>query len=88
MVMAEFYRHTANGATVWKLRAVGQGWSDGLDGLARAYGVHARHQSVPSATQPSGRAPAGDGTAAARERWTGGRCSCGRTALRPERERA
>ncbi|MFF0523317.1 TerD family protein [Actinomadura nitritigenes] len=42
MVMAEFYRHTVNGAPVWKLRAVGQGWSDGLDGLdglARAYGV-------------------------------------------------
>ena len=40
MVMAEFYRHTVDGAPMWKLRAVGQGWSDGLDGLARAYGVH------------------------------------------------
>nr|WP_277819856.1 TerD family protein [Actinomadura sp. RB99] len=39
MVTAEFYRHTANDVLVWKLRAVGQGWSDGLDGLARAYGV-------------------------------------------------
>ncbi|WP_433466493.1 TerD family protein [Spirillospora sp. CA-128828] len=39
MVMAEFYRHTDNGTPVWKLRAVGQGWSDGLDGLALAYGV-------------------------------------------------
>jgi restriction system protein len=24
---------------VWKLRAVGQGWADGLAGLARAHGV-------------------------------------------------
>ncbi|WP_207400826.1 TerD family protein [Actinomadura roseirufa] len=40
MVVAEFYRHIVDGAPAWKLRAVGQGWSDGLDGLARAHGVH------------------------------------------------
>ncbi|MFD8818897.1 TerD family protein [Streptomyces sp. NPDC059627] len=40
MAVAEFYRHTANGQPVWKLRAVGQGWADGLDGLARAHGVN------------------------------------------------
>ncbi|MGW7425662.1 TerD family protein [Streptomyces sp. NPDC054813] len=40
MAIAEFYRHTANGRQVWKLRAIGQGWADGLDGLARAYGVN------------------------------------------------
>ncbi|MFI0351198.1 TerD family protein [Actinomadura sp. 9N407] len=40
MVMAEFYRHIVNDGPVWKLRAVGQGWSDGLNGLARAHGVH------------------------------------------------
>lgn len=40
MVMAEFYRHAANGQRVWKLRALGQGWADGLGGLARAHGVH------------------------------------------------
>ncbi|MEU6577543.1 TerD family protein [Streptomyces sp. NPDC046805] len=39
MVVAELYRHTAGGEPVWKLRAVGQGWADGLDGLARAHGV-------------------------------------------------
>ncbi|XES01344.1 TerD family protein [Streptomyces sp. S1D4-11] len=39
MVIAELYRHTADGHPVWKLRALGQGWADGLDGLARAYGV-------------------------------------------------
>jgi stress response protein SCP2 len=39
MVVAELYRHTTGGQPVWKLRAVGQGWADGLDGLARAHGV-------------------------------------------------
>ncbi|WP_449348520.1 TerD family protein [Streptomyces shaanxiensis] len=39
MVITEFYRHNVNGNRVWKLRALGQGWADGLDGLARAYGV-------------------------------------------------
>ncbi|MFI5749120.1 TerD family protein [Streptomyces sp. NPDC051644] len=40
MVVAELYRHRSpNGLPVWKLRAVGQGWADGLDGLARAHGV-------------------------------------------------
>ncbi|WP_207709810.1 TerD family protein [Actinomadura macrotermitis] len=40
MVMAELYRHTLDGRPVWKLRALGQGWADGLDGLARSHGVH------------------------------------------------
>ncbi|MGW1802115.1 TerD family protein [Streptomyces sp. NPDC001984] len=40
MVIAELYRHTTSGQPTWKLRAVGQGWADGLDGLARAHGVH------------------------------------------------
>lgn len=40
MVIAELYRHRSpDGRPVWKLRAVGQGWADGLDGLARAHGV-------------------------------------------------
>lgn len=40
MVVAELYRHrSAEHRSVWKLRAVGQGWADGLDGLARAHGV-------------------------------------------------
>jgi stress response protein SCP2 len=30
MVVAEFYRHIVDGAPAWKLRAVGQGWADGL----------------------------------------------------------
>lgn len=40
MLVAELYRHRAGTSDeVWKLRAVGQGWSDGLAGLARAHGV-------------------------------------------------
>ncbi|MFE1854706.1 TerD family protein [Streptomyces sp. NPDC059489] len=40
MVIAELYRHTTNDLPIWKLRAIGQGWADGLDGLARAHGVN------------------------------------------------
>ncbi|PKT67324.1 tetratricopeptide repeat protein [Streptomyces populi] len=39
MIVVEFYRHSLAGQEVWKLRAVGQGWADGLAGLARDYGV-------------------------------------------------
>ncbi|WP_371499801.1 restriction endonuclease [Kitasatospora sp. NBC_00374] len=40
MLVAEVYRHRAGTPQeVWKLRAVGQGWADGLAGLARAHGV-------------------------------------------------
>jgi hypothetical protein len=39
MILTEIYRHTVDGRPVWKLRALGQGWADGLAGLARAHGV-------------------------------------------------
>ncbi|MFI6284166.1 TerD family protein [Streptomyces sp. NPDC051018] len=39
MVVAELYRRIQNGRPVWKMRAIGQGWAEGLDGLARAHGV-------------------------------------------------
>ena len=40
MVVAELYRHASTDSQpVWKLRAIGQGWADGLDGLAKAHGV-------------------------------------------------
>ncbi|MFF0450778.1 TerD family protein [Streptomyces sp. NPDC004609] len=39
MVVAELYRHSRDGLPVWKMRAIGQGWAEGLDGLARAHGV-------------------------------------------------
>jgi stress response protein SCP2 len=39
MVLAELYRHTVAERPVWKLRAIGQGWADGLASLAGAHGV-------------------------------------------------
>ncbi|WP_220450460.1 TerD family protein [Streptomyces flaveus] len=39
MVIAELHRHPVDGRPAWELRALGQGWADGLDGLARSYGV-------------------------------------------------
>ncbi|MGK4580652.1 restriction endonuclease [Kitasatospora sp. HPMI-4] len=40
MIVAELYRYRAGTPDeVWKLRAVGQGWADGLAGLVRAHGV-------------------------------------------------
>jgi stress response protein SCP2 len=41
MIVAEIYRHTTpQGAPIWKLRALGQGWAGGLSELALAHGVH------------------------------------------------
>ncbi|MER5640120.1 restriction endonuclease [Kitasatospora sp. NPDC002227] len=40
MLVAELYRHQPpDSPELWKIRAIGQGWSDGLEGLARAHGV-------------------------------------------------
>lgn len=39
MILAELYRHVVDGRPVWKLRAVGQGWAEGLAALARGHGV-------------------------------------------------
>jgi stress response protein SCP2 len=39
MVLVELYRHLVDGDRVWKLRAVSQGWAEGLPALARAHGV-------------------------------------------------
>ena len=36
LVWGELYLRNGN----WRLRAVGQGWADGLAGLARDYGVN------------------------------------------------
>ncbi len=39
-ILFEIYRHTPGGGREqWKVRAIGQGWSDGLAGLARDHGV-------------------------------------------------
>ncbi|MCC9307471.1 restriction endonuclease [Kitasatospora sp. RB6PN24] len=40
VVVIEFYRrHAGTAQEQWKIRSVGQGWSDGLAGLARTHGV-------------------------------------------------
>jgi stress response protein SCP2 len=39
MILAELYSHSIDGRSVWKLRAINQGWADGLASLAAAYGV-------------------------------------------------
>ncbi|WP_329837859.1 hypothetical protein [Streptomyces sp. BE133] len=39
VVVAELYRHHTGSHPVREPRAIGQGWADGLGGLARAHGV-------------------------------------------------
>ncbi|MER8036948.1 TerD family protein [Streptomyces hydrogenans] len=51
MVLGELYRRAGG----WKFRAVGQGWADGLEGLATDHGVHvadAEPQPQPQAPAP------------------------------------
>ncbi|WP_374201062.1 TerD family protein [Streptomyces mayonensis] len=48
MVIADLDRHTVETRSVWKLRAIGQGWADGLNGLASAHGSMSHdHESRP-----------------------------------------
>ncbi|MFI8420515.1 TerD family protein [Streptomyces sp. NPDC085479] len=53
MVLAELYRRAGG----WKFRAVGQGWANGLEGLATDHGVHVAGAEPPSAAAPA-QAPA------------------------------
>ncbi|MEU0967347.1 hypothetical protein ABZ357_18630 [Streptomyces sp. NPDC005917] len=52
MVVTELYRHTGDGLPAWKLRTLGQGWADGIDGLARTYGVDVEQMSLDGWKQP------------------------------------
>ncbi|MFE5887188.1 TerD family protein [Streptomyces hydrogenans] len=56
MVLAELYRRAGG----WKFRAVGQGWADGLEGLATDHGVHVAdaEPQAPAPTPPAFGAPA------------------------------
>ncbi|MEU9999053.1 TerD family protein [Streptomyces sp. NPDC050848] len=59
MVLAELYRRAGG----WKIRAVGQGWLNGLAGLARDYGVDVADEppvpgGAPAAGPTHGQAPA------------------------------
>ena len=60
LLLAEVYRR----GDTWKLRALGQGYAEGLAGIARDYGVEVEDDGGPAAPAPSpppppgGRAPA------------------------------
>ncbi|GIJ44478.1 hypothetical protein Val02_13640 [Virgisporangium aliadipatigenens] len=58
LVLGELYRR----GPAWKFRAVGQGWSDGLAGLARTYGINVDDEPaeapVPAPAQPAAGYPA------------------------------
>jgi tellurite resistance protein TerA len=49
VVLGELYRR----GPVWKFRAVGQGWSNGLAGLVNAYGVAVDNHPAESLTTPA-----------------------------------
>ncbi|MEV5548500.1 CAP domain-containing protein [Streptomyces sp. NPDC052309] len=53
LLLAEFYRRGDR----WKLRALGQGYADGLAGLARDFGVEVVDET-PAPDRPPGRSPA------------------------------
>ncbi|MFC8008085.1 CAP domain-containing protein [Streptomyces olivaceus] len=64
LLLAELYRRGGG----WKLRALGQGYADGLAGLARDFGVEVTDESRPEpgtatapSARPSGSAPDADG---------------------------
>ncbi|MER6349970.1 CAP domain-containing protein [Streptomyces sp. NPDC001595] len=49
LLLAEIYRRGSD----WKLRALGQGYADGLAGLARDFGVEVADEETPAATTPA-----------------------------------
>ncbi|MFE3856853.1 CAP domain-containing protein [Streptomyces griseorubiginosus] len=60
LLLAELYRRGAG----WKLRALGQGYADGLGGLARDFGVDVLDET-PTTTGAGASGPTGTGRAAA-----------------------
>lgn len=50
LLLAEVYRR----GTEWKLRALGQGYADGLAGLVRDFGVEVAHEEPAPAAPPGG----------------------------------
>ncbi|QNP68467.1 TerD family protein [Streptomyces roseirectus] len=55
LLLAEVYRRT----NTWKVRALGQGYADGLAGLARDFGVDVEEEAPEPAGRTPGSAPAG-----------------------------
>ncbi|MGW1537831.1 CAP domain-containing protein [Streptomyces aureus] len=62
LLLAELYRRGA----VWKLRALGQGYADGLAGIARDFGVDVTEDTAPPAGVPGASGTHGPGGAPAR----------------------
>ncbi|MET8633915.1 CAP domain-containing protein [Streptomyces sp. NPDC057746] len=56
LLLAELYRR----GTVWKLRALGQGYADGLAGVARDFGVDVLEDTAVAAARTPARVPAPD----------------------------
>lgn len=57
LLLAELYRR----GTAWKLRALGQGYADGLAGVARDFGVDVTEDSAPSGGAAANATPRGVG---------------------------
>src|SRR4051812_23381992 len=59
LVTGELYRHGGG----WKFRAIGQGYANGLDGLAADYGITTPQEThAPPPTDPHTQSPAPQGT--------------------------
>ncbi|MEU6611047.1 CAP domain-containing protein [Streptomyces shenzhenensis] len=61
LLLAELYRR----GTAWKLRAIGQGYADGLAGLARDFGLEVTDDDPAPAPAAASRAPGGRVTSSA-----------------------
>ncbi|TLS45262.1 stress protein [Streptomyces montanus] len=55
LLLAEIYRR----GTTWKLRALGQGYADGLAGIARDFGVAVSEDAAPASAPPVGAGASG-----------------------------
>ncbi|TPQ18716.1 CAP domain-containing protein [Streptomyces sporangiiformans] len=55
LLLAEIYRR----GTTWKLRALGQGYADGLAGIARDFGVEVSEDAAPASAPPVGAGASG-----------------------------
>ncbi|MFK4689917.1 TerD family protein [Streptomyces pristinaespiralis] len=62
-VLGEFYRHRGG----WKFRAVGQGWTTGLHGLATDFGVEVADTDPSPDSAPAAHGPAVDGAGGTRD---------------------
>ncbi|MCX5243100.1 CAP domain-containing protein [Streptomyces prunicolor] len=61
LLLAELYRR----GTGWKLRALGQGYADGLAGIARDFGVDIAEDATPAAARGAGARAGGAGAGGA-----------------------